>query len=106
MMWASGAIKRMTDGNTSTRGALNYATHPANAHGKHILFDFKGVNYNNGGFKLYNRKNVADRINGSTVEFLKDGIVVSIRTISDAGNIIEIAPTVEPLILSATFLRL
>ena len=43
-------------------------------------------------FKLYNRKNVADRINGSTVEFLKDGIVVSIRTISDAGNIIEIAP--------------
>jgi hypothetical protein len=37
-------------------------------------------------------KNVADRINGSTVEFLKDGIVVSIRTISDAGNIIEIAP--------------
>jgi hypothetical protein len=85
-------IQRMTDGNTSTRGALNYATHPANAHGKHILFDFKGVNYNNGSFKLYNRKNVADRINGSTVEFLKDGIVVSIRTISDAGNIIEIAP--------------
>jgi hypothetical protein len=65
----------MTDGNTRSSGALDYATHPKNANGKHILFDFGEANYSNGSFKLYNRKGVADRINGSTVEFLKNGMV-------------------------------
>jgi hypothetical protein len=53
----------MTDGNTSSSGALDYAAHPNGADGKHILFDFKGTNYNNGSFKLYNRKAIVSRIN-------------------------------------------
>ncbi|WP_180323583.1 hypothetical protein, partial [thiotrophic endosymbiont of Bathymodiolus puteoserpentis (Logatchev)] len=85
-------ISRMTDGNTSSSGVLDYAVHPNSANGKYILFDFKGVNYNNGSFKLYNRKAVVSRINGSIVDFLKDGVVVSTHTISNAGNIIEITP--------------
>jgi hypothetical protein len=85
-------IERMTDGNTSSSGALDYATHPKNANGKHILFDFGEANYSNGSFKLYNRKGVADRINGSTVEFLKNGMVVLTRTIRNAGNIVKITP--------------
>jgi hypothetical protein len=36
-------ISRMTDGNTSSSGALDYAAHPNGADGKHILFDFKGT---------------------------------------------------------------
>jgi hypothetical protein len=60
--------------------------------GKYILFDFKGVHYNNGSFKLFNRKGVIDRINGSTVDFLKEGVVVSTRTIDEAGEIVEIIP--------------
>ncbi|NYT26499.1 MAG: hypothetical protein H0A76_00410 [Candidatus Thiodubiliella endoseptemdiera] len=89
---AAANIKRMTDGNTSSHGALDYATHPNNADGKYMLFDFGGINYTNGSFKLYNRKAVAHRINGSTVEFLKEGKVVSRRTISSAGNVVEIIP--------------
>jgi hypothetical protein len=85
-------IARMTDGNTSSSGALDYAVHPLDADGKYILFDFKGVHYNNGSFKLFNRKGIIDRINGSTVDFLKEGVVVSTRTIDEAGEIVEIIP--------------
>jgi hypothetical protein len=35
---------------------------------------------------------VIDRINGSTVDFLKEGVVVSTRTIDEAGEIVEIIP--------------
>jgi hypothetical protein len=50
---------------------------------------FISDHYNNGSFKLFNRKGVIDRINGSTVDFLKEGVVVSTRTIDEAGEIVE-----------------
>ncbi|MBA5249988.1 MAG: hypothetical protein FE834_10775, partial [Gammaproteobacteria bacterium] len=85
-------IKKMTDGHTHAFGANNYAVHPWDANGKHILFDFKGIDYNNGSFKLYNRTNFTNRINGSTVEFIKDGRVLSTHVIRNAGRIVEISP--------------
>ncbi|MDP0561531.1 MAG: type I secretion C-terminal target domain-containing protein [Candidatus Endonucleobacter sp. (ex Gigantidas childressi)] len=91
-------ISRAFDANINTTSFDNYQVHPTNSDGKYFLIDFKGLNYSQGVFKLYNRDEdvVNSRINGSIIEFLKDGEVVVSHTISGAENnaddIVEFTP--------------
>ena len=64
-------IERMTDGNTSSSGALNYATHPNNANGTHILFDFGEANYSNGSLSYITAKGLPIESTDQPLSFLK-----------------------------------
>ncbi|MDP0561534.1 MAG: VCBS domain-containing protein [Candidatus Endonucleobacter sp. (ex Gigantidas childressi)] len=81
-------ISRAFDANINTTLVDDYQVHPTNADGKYFLIDFKNVDYSQGVFRIHNRVNggLEDRINGSVLEFLKDGEVVVSHTIAGAEN--------------------
>ena len=73
----------MIDSNKQIKQGDDYDTHPLNADGKNITFTFDKY-YNNASFLFYNRTDCCtSRINGSTVEFKKDNIVVQTFTFSN-----------------------
>ena len=72
------------------------AVHPQAANGKHISFDLGG-DYVQGSFIYHNRNDGSagrDRVNGSTVAFIKDGAIVYSEVIANAGNIVTITAPV------------
>ena len=89
-------LDNIVDGNTSTSGANNYAIHPTSADGRTITFSWD-QDYNHARFEFFNRTGsepMAERINGSTVTFNKDGTAVHTTTLQHTrGIFVEI---VEP----------
>ena len=82
------ALANMTDGNLSSSGVDNYAVHPQNADGKNIVFSFTD-DLVQGALLLHNRVgDLADRIDGSVVDFNLNGMQVHTDTLysSNAAN--------------------
>ena len=103
--WGSGDsqsnIDAMTDGNTSTAGALDYSVQPRNADEQDITFDLPG-SFQAGSFVFYNRTTGTDeelnRINGSTVAFKANGTTVFSDTLSrqnEVGGRITLSPAIN-----------
>ena len=82
------ALASMVDGNTSTSGADDYAVNPQNADGETITFDFN-ENYTDPTFIFYNRSwdAVANRIDGTTVEYKYQGQTVHTETLDSANEV-------------------
>ena len=86
----STALARITDGDTSSAGALEYAVHPENADGDTITFTFARA-YMGPEFKFYNRPTTGqDRIDGSTVSFRREGNVVAVETLDHLTEVNDI----------------
>ena len=87
-------IANINDGDTNV---VQYgsAVHPEDASGTYISFALGG-DYVQGSFIYYNRNDGyhRDRVNGSTVAFIKDGVAVDTQTIANAGNIVTITAPV------------
>ena len=78
---------------TAVRG---YAVYPEFADGKYISFALGG-DYVQGSFIYHNRNDGygVDRVNGSTVDFIKNGTTVYSKEIAYAGNIVTITAPVD-----------
>ena len=93
----SDALDNMVDGNTSSSGADNYSVSPTGADGKNIVFDF-GEALTQGGLRFYNRVGSnQDLIDGSTVEFRRNGSQVHSETLVSANAVNDIISIDAPL---------
>ena len=92
-------IANINDGDLT---AVKYgsAVAPFGVAGKHISFDL-GKDYVEGKFIYHNRNDgygyARDRVNGSTVAFIKDGVSVYSEVIANADNTITITAPVDTL---------
>ena len=77
-------------------GIYGFSVHPQSADGKEISFALGG-DYVQGSFIYHNRNDgtSGDGVNGSTVDFIKNGTTVYSKEIAYAGNIVTITAPVD-----------